>query len=131
MGAQLELERPAIVALGLVLACAAPHAAAQDWVNYGESEVGVHYYDPTSIRAEGDRKRVWRLIDRRSQVGNGIKSGKALIEIDCKAGKYRYLKTLQYSGTMGQGTYLGGGEEQAAEFVAPGTMIGHLAKLVC
>jgi hypothetical protein len=121
---------PASVACVLMLG--AMHAAqAQDWANYGESEIGVHYWDPTSVRADGDRKRVWRLIDRRHKLGNGIQSGKALIEIDCKAGKYRYLKTMQYSGKMGQGTYLGGDNEQPADFVAPGTMIGHLAKLVC
>jgi hypothetical protein len=125
------LRWPAIVAIGFLLACAAQRAAAQDWVNYGESEIGVHYWDPTSVRAEGERKRVWRLIDRRQRLGSGIQSGKALIEIDCKAGKYRYLKTMQYSGNMGQGRLVEGDNEQPPEFVAPGTMIGHLSKLVC
>lgn len=121
----------AVLAIGVACASFAQGAPAPDWVNFGESDVGMYYYDPASVRTDGSRKRVWRLIDRRQRLGNGIQSGKALIEIDCKAGTYRYLKTMQYSGKMGQGNYLGGDDEQPPEFVAPGTMVGYLAKLVC
>lgn len=120
------------LALGtLAMLSPASPAATEDWVRYGESEVGVHYFDPSTLRSDGDRRRIWRLIDRRDKVGNGIHSGKALIEIDCRASTYRYIQTLQYSGRMGHGRYLGGDGEQPAENIAPGTMVDHLSKLVC
>ena len=119
------------IILPLCLAASQVPGAEQAWVSYGESEVGIHYYDTSSVRADGARRRVWRLIDRRERLANGIQSGKALIEIDCKAATYRYIQTMQYSGKMGQGRFLGGDGEQAPEHIGPGTMADHLAKLVC
>ncbi|MBI5279112.1 MAG: hypothetical protein HY854_21940 [Burkholderiales bacterium] len=122
------------VALLLVvgLAATASHAAGtHQWVSYGESEVGVHYFDSSSVKSVGNLRRVWRLIDRREPLGNGIHSGTALIEIDCRAGTYRYLQTRQYSGRMGQGRYLGGDREQPVEHISPGSMAGYLSQLVC
>jgi len=119
------------LSLALAAAVVAGHAHAQEWVSYGESEIGVHYYDRASVRATGERKRVWRLIERREALSNGIRSGKALIEIDCREGTYRYLKTMHYAGSMGRGRFIGGSGQQPREFVAPGTMAAQLSKAVC
>ena len=100
------------------------------WVSYGESETGSYFFDPGSVRTEGERKRVWRLFALK-QARDGVQSGKALIEFQCKEGTYRYLRTLYYSGPMGQGQYVGGAKAQGPEPFAPGTMIGELAQKVC
>jgi hypothetical protein len=113
------------------LTVAAAATASEAWVRYGESEIGAHYFDPATVRADGARRRVWRLIDRRERLPAGIQSGKALIEIDCGNSTYRYIKTLQYSGKMGKGRYLGGEGEQPPEHMGPDTMAAHLARLVC
>lgn len=116
-----------------VLACAGLAAApvqAGEWVGYGRSENGSYYFDRSGIREEGDRKRVWRLFALREPQA-GVQSGKALIEFHCKAGTFRYLRTMYYSGPMGQGKYVGGAREQSSEPIAPGTMIGELARKVC
>jgi hypothetical protein len=117
---------PALLLAALPLA-----AAAQSWAPLGESELGLHYWDPASVRADGNHRRVWRLVDRRQKLASGAQSSRALIEFDCKAGTWRYLQTLQFSGRMGQGQYLSGEGEQPQQHVAPGTMAGHLAKAVC
>lgn len=114
----------------LALASFAAQAQGADWVSYGQSENGAYYFDKSSIRAEGDRKRVWRLFALREPQA-GVQSGKALIELQCKAGTYRYLRTLYYSGPMGQGKYVGGSREQSPEPITPGSMIGELAQKVC
>jgi hypothetical protein len=119
------------LALGAMAAMCADAGAADAWVSYGESELGIHYFDPTSIRTDGQRRRVWRLIDRKQKLPGGIHSGKALIEIDCTGGSYRYVQTLQYSGRMGGGKYLQGEGEQPPGPISPGTMVAHLAQLVC
>ena len=106
-------------------------AAGEEWVSFGESELGTHYFDAGSIRTDGQRRRVWRLIDRKQRLPAGIQSGKALIEIDCTGGTYRYVQTLQYSGRMGRGKYLRGEGEQPALPIGPGTMVAELAQHVC
>lgn len=122
-----------IIWLASITAAAWTAHAAQPghWVSYGESEIGTHYFDPASVRANGTQRRVWRLIDRKQKLAGGIQSGKALIEIDCAGGTYRYVQTLQYSGKMGTGRFLQGDGEQAQEHIGPGTMVAHLARLVC
>ena len=123
--------RPApLLAAALALAALATPAQATEWVGYGQSENGAYYFDKAGIRVEGDHKRVWRLFALREPQA-GVQSGKALIEFQCKAATFRYLRTMYYSGPMGQGKYVGGAREQAAEPIAPGTMIGELANKVC
>jgi len=113
-----------------LLACAGAGASAA-WVSIGESESTAYYLDPATVRSDGAHRRVWRLFDFKQQEREGVKSGKALIDIDCQAGTYRYLKTMYYSEAMGQGRYVGGRGEHRKEYIAPGTMIGQLAGLVC
>jgi hypothetical protein len=118
----------ALPAAGLALASAGVAAA---WVPIGESESTAYYLDADSVRSEGTHRRIWRLFDYKEQPREGVKSGKALIDIDCQAGTYRYLKTMYYSEAMGKGVSVGGRGEHRKEYIAPGTMIGQLANLVC
>jgi hypothetical protein len=123
--------RPALLrAAAFALAGLAASAHATEWVSYGQSESGSYYFDKSGIREEGGRKRVWRLFALREPQA-GVQSGKALIEFQCKAGTFRYLRTMYYSGPMGQGRYVGGAREQSVEPIAPGTMIGELARKIC
>ena len=101
------------------------------WLAYGESESGTFYFDPASIQVRGERKRVWRLFELKDPRANGVQSGKALVEFDCKDSTYRYLRTLYYGGPQGRGKYLGGAQAQVVEPVSPGSMIGLLAQKVC
>jgi hypothetical protein len=119
------------LAVGAIVALGAEAAPTGEWVNYGESELGTHFFDAASIRTDGQRRRVWRLIDRKERLPDGTHSGKALIEIDCQGGNYRYVQTLQYSGKMGRGKYLRGEGEQPPGPIVPGTMVAHLAQVVC
>ena len=120
----------ALLAMAIAPAAAAQAAGSPKWVSYGESETGAYYFDPASIRTDGERKRVWRLFALK-EAKDGVQSGKALIEFQCKEGTYRYMRTLYYSGPMGQGKYVGGAKAQGTEPVGPGTMIGELAQRVC
>lgn len=123
---------PALLRAAVLAALLAIHAQAHaaEWVSYGQSETGSYYFDRASVRSDGDKRRVWRLFALKEPQG-GVHSGKALIEFQCKSSTYRYLRTLYYSGPMGQGKYVGGAKAQPAEPVGPGTMIGELAQKVC
>jgi hypothetical protein len=117
------------LAAAVLLAALAPPAWA--WVSVGESEAAAYYMDPEVMRADAAQRRVWRLFDYKEKQANGVQSGKALIEIHCTEGSYRYLRTIYYAGAMGQGKVLGGTREQRKEFIGPGTLIAHLANTVC
>ena len=123
--------RSALLRATAFAACTLALAAhAADWESYGQSETGSYYFDRSSLRVEGDHKRVWRLFALREPQG-GVQSGKALIEFQCKAATFRYLRTLYYSGPMGQGRYVGGAKAQPAEPITPGSTIAELANRVC
>ena len=107
----------------------ATHAGA--WVAVGESESTSYYLDPDSIRAEGAHRRVWRMFDYKQAQASGVRSGKALIEIDCEADTYRYLRTMYYSEPQGRGKLLGGTRERPREHIVPGSMVAQLAKAAC
>ena len=101
------------------------------WVAVGESESTSYFLDPDSIRVEGPHRRVWRMFDYKEPQASGVRSGKALIEIDCQADTYRYLRTMYYSQAQGRGKVLGGAHERHKEHIVPGTMIAQLAKAAC
>jgi hypothetical protein len=117
--------------LALLLALSLPARGADAWKPIGESDATAHYFDPSTVRTEGQRKRVWRLFEHKGKAVDGVQSGKALIEIDCREWTFRYVRTLYYGGRMGHGKYLGGGGEQPADHIGPDSMVGHLAKAVC
>lgn len=118
-------------ALALVTASTFASAQTPRWEPYGESGTGSFYYDAASVQARDGRKRVWRLFELKEKRDDGVQSGKALIEFDCRESTYRYLRTMYYAGSRGEGKYLGGAQAQAAEPVGPGSMIGLLAARVC
>jgi hypothetical protein len=116
----------------LLAACALHAGAARAaWVSYGESESGNYFWDPATLQAEGDRRRVWRLFELKQASPDGVQSGKALVEFNCKDASYRYLRTLYYGGRQGRGRYIGGAKEQPPERIGPGSMISVLAQAVC
>lgn len=120
--------------LVLVLAVAGAVDAAPPpttWQPYGESENAVHYYDTVSVQAEGTRRRVWRLFDLRTRADNGVQSGMALVEIDCRAEGYRYLRTLYFDGPKGHGKPLGEANDPLFVPIGPGSIIGQLARRLC
>ncbi|HYF18466.1 MAG TPA: surface-adhesin E family protein [Ramlibacter sp.] len=110
---------------------AAPALAADNWVAYGQSDAGTFYFDPGTVRTEAGRKQVWRLFELKEARGDGVRSGKALVELDCKGSRFRYLRTMYYAGPMGRGKYLGGAQAQPTEPIGPGSTIGALAQKVC
>jgi hypothetical protein len=112
------------------LACTLP-GPARGWVHLGDSAATSYYMDPETLRVDGQQRRVWRLFEYRESQSNGVQSGKALIEIDCRDRTYRYLRTMYYSGGMGQGKFVGGMGAQRKEYIGPGTMIDSLARTVC
>jgi len=125
------MKRAVAPRLAAALAALLAGPAALAWVPVGESDSTAYYLDPETIRVEGVHRRVWRLFDYKAPQASGVRSGKALIEIDCRADTYRYLRTMYYSEPQGRGKLLGGARERPREHIAPGTLVAQLAKAAC
>ena len=87
-------------------------------------------FERERTRAAKKAARAQAKADKK-KAADGVHSGKALIEIDCKAWTFRYVRTLYYGGRMGRGAYLGGGGEQPPDHIGPDSMVGVLARAVC
>ncbi|HYF18464.1 MAG TPA: surface-adhesin E family protein [Ramlibacter sp.] len=109
----------------------APLAGQAQWVSYAQTESGSFFLDPGSVRQEGPRTLVWRLFELQQRRGDGVQSGKALVELDCAAGSYRYLRTFHYGGSMGHGQYIGSAAVHPPEPISPGSVVDELARRVC
>jgi hypothetical protein len=85
-------------------------AFGQIWEPVVESEEkSVYYYDPTTVKREGDIVTYWEL----SNYGVPLKSGsvtvissKSKVIQDCKNGRYRIADLIDYDGPSGQGNII-------------------------
>ena len=91
----------------MVLLVMVSNSAMAEWVKAGGSEKLTNYYDSTTIRENGDKVKMWELIDYNSvQETSGGKSYLSVIgqsEFDCKEEQIRSLNFIEYSGNMGNG----------------------------
>jgi hypothetical protein len=89
-------------ALALSLMFAAAPACAE-WVKVGTTNTAVHYVDPATVRSDGNLRQVWLLQDMVEADLDGVRSVRALQELNCQDGRYRFLSVTAYSGPMAGG----------------------------
>ncbi len=103
------------------------------WVEYEETDKSTHYFDPATIRKEGNMRRVWAIQDLRKpdKVG-GEMSVRVRNEYDCKNERSRTLGLSTHSEPMAGGTVLElGGEKQNWRAIAPESVNETIFNLVC
>jgi len=92
--------------LMLLLALVSSNAVAE-WVKVGEIEETSFYYKPSSIHKEGDKVKMWALIDyktaKQTMDGKSYFSDKSQEEYDCKKILRRTLNLSTYSKNMSKG----------------------------
>lgn len=107
-------------------------SAWAEWVMYDETETATHYFDPATIRKDGNMRRVWELTDLRKRHKDGEMSRRVRLELDCKEERYRFLATSAHSEPMAGGTVLVMLEEEKIwRATAPGTPSSKILLLVC
>ena len=107
-------------------------SAWAEWVMFGESEEAHSFYDPTTIRKEGNMRRVWQLSNLKRRGVDGEMSRRLRAEYDCKQERYQLLDVSEHSEPMvggkvliseiGNGTWSG---------VAPETIAAYMFEIVC
>ena len=107
-------------------------SAWAEWVMFSDSDSGTSYFDPATIRKEGNMRRVWELQDLRKRGKNGEMSRRLRKEYDCKQERSRFLGMSGHSESMALGTVLWTvGEETQWDAVAPGTNREAILEIVC
>jgi hypothetical protein len=107
-------------------------SAWAEWVMYGEHDTATFYYDPATIRKDGNMRRVWDLTNLSNRNKNGVMSYRSQNEYDCKQERLRNLALSTHSKLMAGGEVLvtGGGENNWTA-IPPGTILEKLLKIVC
>ena len=104
------------------------------WVMYtkSENEEATLYYDPATIRKDGNMRRVWELQDLRKRHKDGEISRRMRREYDCKQERWRFLGISEHSEPMAGGKVLiTVGEDNNWEAIAPGTIDETIFNIVC
>ena len=103
-----------------------------EWVMYEKSDTSTYYYDPVTIRKDGNMRRVWELTDLRKRGRSGEMSRRIRMEYDCKEERYRFLFISGHSEPMAKGEILiTEGEGNVWDAIAPGTISETIFNIVC
>jgi hypothetical protein len=117
------------VTLALLLFVAS--SAWADWILMHESDVAKIYIDPTTVRGEGDLRKVWQLLDFKLDV-LGVRSFREKKEYDCKGERVRRLWQSEHSAPMTGGRMLKkGGTDDDWNEIPPSTVAEKIMKIVC
>lgn len=133
-GTESESVPPRLAALllaPLLLLLALP-VGAQTWVRYGGAEGSVLLVDTTSVRVVSARiRRAW-VMTNFAEPFEGVRSVRALEEIDCEEARRRVLQTTYFRGAMGTGGVVETHHSpEPWRFIAPGTNAEALMDYVC
>jgi hypothetical protein len=90
------------------------------------------FYDPATIRKEGNIRRVWGVTNFSKREKNGAMSLRSRIEYDCKQERYRLLATSSHPGGMAGGSQLANvGGDDIWDDVPPSTPAAAMLEIVC
>lgn len=89
------------------------------------------YIDKSTLRVDGDERRIWQLTSFDQQDRFGTQSFKALVVYDCADQRTKLIQMVSYAGPMGSGK-----SESAANPVdwsyPPPDSVGHfMLRIVC
>ena len=75
-------------------------SAWAEWVPIAKTERATFYFDPDTIRKDGDMRTMWLLVDQKERDKLGSMSMRYRREIDCKKERERIISRSVHSGPM-------------------------------
>ena len=103
-----------------------------EWVKIGTTNMAVHYIDPATVRSFGTLRQVWLMQDMVEADIDGVRSVRALQELNCQDGRYRFLSVTAYSGPMASGhVIVEHGMRDGWSVIPPILSRSAVAKMVC
>jgi hypothetical protein len=107
-------------------------SACAEWVMYFEAKAITNYYDPATIRKDGNMRRVWRVQELKQRTADGEKSRRMRIEYDCKEERYRILSASTHSEPMAEGKALyAENRDNIWKDISPASASEAMFKIVC
>ena len=95
-------------AMLIMLLALVSNSAAAEWTKVVNLPAGSLYFDPATIRSDGNSARIGTLYDLNKTIisktnGKPYASQKVQYEFDCKEELWRMLEYSWYTGKMGEG----------------------------
>jgi hypothetical protein len=114
----------------LLMVAAVP--ARAEWVLNGESGIASYYADPSTVRKNGNLRRVWAVIDLKRRDPSGALSYRVLFEYDCKSEEGRILSRSTHAGPMARGDVLVSGDVGSEwHHIPPATPDEGMLRMAC
>lgn len=92
------------------------------------------YYDPSTIRKDGNFRKVWELRDLKSPNQDGELSEKTRKEYDCQQERFQTLFLSTHINQMGRGmsnSMLSSAPSAVWSYIQPGSASELMLKIVC
>ena len=107
-------------------------SAWAEWVMYDWNDTTTYFFDPATIRKDGNMRRVWELVDSRERQKDGSMSLRLRIEYDCKNERMKFLGISVHTEPMARCTVLGtASESKNWTEIAPNTAPETMLKIIC
>lgn len=119
-----------LLLVGLMLLAGSAWA---EWVKDNESEEAQFFYDPDTIRKDGNMRRVWRLQNLKQRGQYSEMSRRMRMEYDCINERSRILADSFHSEPMAGGKTLHSDDADDIIWreIPPGTIAAAMLKIVC
>jgi hypothetical protein len=108
-------------------------SASAEWVEVAESKAGFTYIDPTTIRKDGNLRKVWEIQELKWRHKEGELSRRARLEYDCKNERRRLLSFSTHSVPMASGMSLYQSTAESTQWndIPPRSGAETVLKIVC
>ena len=119
----------------IVFLIIASNSASAKWLVVGETNNALHYYEPGTLRKNGNKAKMWELTDyivAKKDSEKEYKSVKMQSEYDCVEYQHRPIYAVTYSENMGDGQIIANldGDKNWKPAV-PGSVREALLKIAC
>lgn len=108
-------------------------SASAEWVRVDETDELYSYFDPTTIRKDGNLRKVWQIQDLKQRGKAGELSRRYRAEYDCKNDRYRLLSSSFHPQPMASGMSLFQSTEEDTKWTdfPPKTVGETVLKIIC
>ena len=107
--------------------------AQAEWEKITENNNLINYIDKSTIKKDGNTRKVWRLTDLKNREITGEMSIRMMVEHDCKEDLFRYLSVSNHSEPMAGVRIINQGrkDEKECNAVPPETLSATIHKILC
>ena len=108
-------------------------SAWAEWTPLKNKTDSRYFYDPTTIRREGQIRRVWTVQNLIEPDRRGVMSRRMRVEYDCKNERYNLLSLTGHSEPMAGGKIIFSHDDMTAKWddIPPNTAADTMLKIVC